>query len=314
MLVGASLCLALLISCHVASAANLRQLSHARDEPEDSPFGPLICKWGDVEVRQRKGDERVANSSGVSRSRRQIVTSLSGVQSEVRCLIQENCADSEKSAKCGCPCVYDDRQPLYGHYMLTMANELSSICSAKIDAQVLVVGVGGGEIIHHLLHKCPTMHITGVDNNADMLQAAKEGFGLGKTRQMFPGHLRLVQRDALSMLLESQFSSYHAVLVDCFTPTGEVPESCRNEQFAKEVGRVLKPGGYLLQNIWEKSTQPQASWGTPFSQDAVSVAFEQTKAAYDKVFQGKYQLLKVPMPAGLDVVQVIKMQKTSDQW
>merc|ERR1719428_496665 len=108
---------------------------------------------------------------------------------------------------------------------------------------------------------------------------ARAYFGLGESETKFEGRICVEQADASSAVRERVANSgerYDAVLVDCFSGGGEVPESCRSRELAKTVKQILKPGGEMLQNIWHYSRMRQQ----------VSAEFEATKAIYTEVFHG----------------------------
>jgi hypothetical protein len=65
------------------------------------------------------------------------------------------------------------------------------------------------------------------------------------------------------------------------------------------VKHILKPGGMMLQNIWNYSPMRKQ----------VRQQFEQTKTTYGKVYDGAFEDVHVPMPPDLQWVEVLKSTK-----
>jgi spermidine synthase len=164
-----------------------------------------------------------------------------------------------------------------------------------------MIGLGGGELPQYLLHHCPNMQIDAVELNGDVISLARTYFGLGESETSFPGRLSIQQADALTAVREraSGKKSYDAVLVDCFSGGGEVPETCRSRSLAEKVKAILKPRGVLLQNIWHYSRMRQV----------VAQEFKDTKAIYSDVFEGLVDDLLVPMPPEIRWVDILKATK-----
>jgi len=271
-------------------------------------LGRLLCTQNDVSVLS----SFTADGSRVTRKLR--FGDECATESTVTC---KNPAEWRCDGQCGgCPCDYDASAGLSAHYMQTMFEQLGPWCSAASATSVLMIGLGGGELPQHLLHHCPRMHIEAVELNRDVIAMARTYFGLGEAETRFAGRLSIEQDDALTAVKQrsltgdgssaaggqpaaSGSSKYDAVLVDCFSGGGEVPESCRSRSFAETVKAILKPGGVMLQNIWHYSKMRQQ----------VPAEFNATKATYGDVFEGGVDDLLVPMPAKIRWVDVLKATK-----
>jgi len=81
-------------------------------------------------------------------------------------------------------------------------------------------------------------------------------------------------------------AKYDAVIVDCFTGNGAVPDHCRNQEFLGDVSLLLERNGKLLQNIWHYSPKS----------DEVKSQFQETLESYRRLFGATTQVLNVPMP------------------
>jgi len=212
------------------------------------------------------------------------------------------CKNPEPCRKCGkCPCDIDAGAGLSVNYMQVMYEQLGPWC-LKADSKVLMLGLGGGELVQYLLNQCPGMHIDAVELNGDVISMARTYFGVKESESTFKGRLDIEQADALVAVGERAdvaSESYDAVLVDCFSGGGEVPESCRSQELAQKVKDILKTGGALLQNIWHYSPKSER----------VHQDFLDTKSIYSNVFDGALDDLPVPMPASVRWVDILKATK-----
>lgn len=255
-------------------------------------MGSPVCKRNNVSVL-----ERVRYDGKRERSLQ--FGDECATESEVICKSNgacgSHCVDS-------CPCDVDTSVGLNA-YMQTMFEQLGPRCSGE-DARVLMIGLGGGELTQYLLHHCPGMHVDAVELNGDVISLARAYFGLGESERKFKGRLTIEQADALTAVGERALAGegYDAVLVDCFSGGGEVPESCRSRTFAEKVKAILNPAGVLLQNIWHYSKMRQQ----------VSGEFAETKTIYRKVFDGALDDVPVPMPPKIRWVDILKATQKSE--
>jgi len=225
-----------------------------------------------------------------------------GTESQVRCKVDPTCNMNSRLDDCGCPCEYQAGQPLNAAYMRTIESILHPKLESNLERDLLMIGLGGGEMVQSFLFASTSASITAVELSPDVIEVAKHAFGLARTQEKFPGRLKLLNQDSMIALSSMTEDSYDAVVVDCFKGKGEVPESCRSEAFAKEVLRVLKPGGTFLQNMWSFSWESQA----------VYKDFDASLALYKRVFPAGVQVNKVPMPAMIDFVRILQTEKPLD--
>ena len=90
---------------------------------------------------------------------------------------------------------------------------------------ILVLGVGGGTVIHMLSKLFPDVHITGVDIDAKMIEIGKKYFGLSQIR-----NLKLIAADAKSF----KTTQYDFVIVDLFIGR-HIPDFVSSEFFLKRL-------------------------------------------------------------------------------
>lgn len=257
-------------------------------------MGSVVCKRNDVSVLERTTED------GMSERSIQFGDECA-TESTILCKNKKPCTASCTDA---CSCDIDTSAGLSEPYMQTMFEQLGTRCS-EADSHVLMLGLGGGELSQYLLHHCPGMRVDAVELNGDVISMARAYFGLRESERKFEGRLAIEQADALSAVGERALAGgegYDAVLIDCFSGGGEVPESCRSRDLAKKVQHVLKPAGVLLQNIWHYSKM----------REQVQSEFAETKRIYGEVFDGALEDVAVPMPPNIRWVDILKATKKDE--
>lgn len=114
----------------------------------------------------------------------------------------------------------------------------------------LFVGLGTGVSATVLRRLCRQArpHIDVIEFDANMAEAAQLYFGYSKA----PGEQIVIADagEAISRIAES--ASYSGIIVDCMDGHADVPAGCRGDAFARQLSRLLKPGGFVLQWLYEK--------------------------------------------------------------
>lgn len=111
---------------------------------------------------------------------------------------------------------------------------------------ILVLGVGGGTVIHLLAERFSQAHITGVDIDPQMIEIGKKYFGLSRIP-----NLRLVVADAKTY----KPKMYDLVIIDLFVGR-HIPEFVRDENYLKRFGESIIIINYLREGeYWEKSVE-----------------------------------------------------------
>jgi len=149
-----------------------------------------------------------------------------------------------------CPCQLDLSQKPYGNYQRRMMQLITPRCrsSGKEPFRVLLVGLGGGALVQHILGNCPqgTM-VEAAEYDPRMIEIATRYFGLNPS----PGAFKVEKGDggAIVAARATEGQTYDMVLVDAFAGGSHVPESCRNEAFVSNLRRILRKGGSVLHNM-----------------------------------------------------------------
>ena len=115
--------------------------------------------------------------------------------------------------------------------------------------EVLIVGLGGGGMVHFLKHHDPKLKIDAVEIDPAVVKIAAEYFGVRSG-----GHLNVVTADAFRFLDETK-KRYDVIYMDAFLkpapdtdPTG-VPLRMKTIEFYKQVQGKLKPDGLVVFNV-----------------------------------------------------------------
>jgi spermidine synthase len=134
---------------------------------------------------------------------------------------------------------------------------------------VLIVGLGGGGMIHFLRRTDPKVRIDAVEIDPLVVRLANKYFGV-RTE----GTVRIETADGLKFIAETN-KKYDAIYMDAFlkpsadTDDTGAPLSLRTRQFYEQLQTKLKPGGVVAFNL-----NPHA--GLQDDIRAISEAFPQT--------------------------------------
>lgn len=118
------------------------------------------------------------------------------------------------------------------------------------QSRSLIVGLGGGAMVHFLRHYDPQQSIDAVEIDPEIVAAAEKWFGVKADRQT-----RLITQDAF-VFLTRPAAKYDVIYMDAFLkPAGDtdstgVPLRMKTAAFLKkDVITHLKPGGVVVFNI-----------------------------------------------------------------
>lgn len=109
--------------------------------------------------------------------------------------------------------------------------------------RVLLLGVGGGAVIHLLRHWCPAVAITGVELNPVHLQLARRFFGLRGRK------LALVTADARDFVADYRGESFDLVIEDLFGGEGLPDRSfAADTHWCRALSQLVSEDGALVIN------------------------------------------------------------------
>ena len=109
--------------------------------------------------------------------------------------------------------------------------------------KILVLGVGGGAIIHFFQHYHPGAEITGVDYDAELIALAHEYLGL----PLPGGHFSLVIEDARTFIANST-TEFDLIVVDIFEGS-QSPNWMLQPAFLQALKKRLTPSAAIAFNL-----------------------------------------------------------------
>ncbi|WP_457572778.1 spermine/spermidine synthase domain-containing protein [Desulfolithobacter sp.] len=116
-------------------------------------------------------------------------------------------------------------------------------------SRFLVLGLGGGAIVHYLLHRYPGCRITAVERSGQVIDLARSWFLLPENPS-----LTIVHADAAAHITRDN-TLYNMIFVDIFEPDHMSP-LLYDPDFYSRVRARLASGGVMAVNLWngEKKT------------------------------------------------------------
>jgi spermidine synthase len=116
---------------------------------------------------------------------------------------------------------------------------------------VLIIGLGGGGMVHFLRRSDPAVQIDAVEIDPLIVRLADEYFGVRSGE-----NVRVITADGLKFIAEPpETKAYDVIYMDAFLkPSAEtdatgVPLALRTRQFYEQLQKKLKPGGVVAFNI-----------------------------------------------------------------
>ena len=131
----------------------------------------------------------------------------------------------------------------YTRYMFT------SYLFRPLQEKVLIVGLGGGSMIHFLKHYDPTVKIDVVEIDPAVVKIAEKYFGIRSE-----GNVNIITRDALEYLKTTD-ARYDVIYMDAFlkpsadTDKSGVPLRLKTIQFYKDIQKKLTTDGLVAFNV-----------------------------------------------------------------
>jgi spermidine synthase len=113
--------------------------------------------------------------------------------------------------------------------------------------RALVVGLGGGTLPMFLRHHYRDAVIDAVDIDPDVVHVAREYFGFRDDNRM-----RAIVADGRAFIEQSR-QPYDLIFLDAFG-SDTVPPSLTTQEFLRAVLRMVRPGGVVVGNIWDRGS------------------------------------------------------------
>lgn len=140
----------------------------------------------------------------------------------------------------------DDPDLLDFEYMQQMAAVVDLLAEARPDPAVLHLGGGGCALARTLAHRHPGARQLAVELDAELARLVRTWFALPRAPR-----LRLRTGEARTELSRLPAASFDVVVRDVFAGD-RTPDHLTTVEVARDVARVLRPGGVLLANCADR--------------------------------------------------------------
>lgn len=144
----------------------------------------------------------------------------------------------------------------YQEKMIDQLLTLAATRNSNQDFRVLMLGMGGGTMAHHLFHSLPNLQMTVVELRQIVIDAAYRFFQLPNEPE-----IDVIEDNALTFMAENQHK-YDAILIDIFDADGLSCELSRAE-FQDDLWQSLNPAGLLIFNLWNEESATGDGKPTP---------------------------------------------------
>lgn len=115
--------------------------------------------------------------------------------------------------------------------------------------RVLIVGLGGGSMVHFLKHYDPDLKVDAVEIDPTVVAIADRYFGVRSG-----GNVNVITADAFQFLADTE-NTYDVIYMDAFlkpsrgTDSTGAPLHLRTLRFYQDVQKKVKPGGMVVFNL-----------------------------------------------------------------
>lgn len=115
--------------------------------------------------------------------------------------------------------------------------------------RVIILGLGGGGLIHALRHYDTGIKVTAVELRSQVIDIAKRFFQLPIGKK-----LTLIHQDAAEFLAQADHKKADVIFADIYGADG-VDESQLSEGFIKNAAAMIKSDGFFVLNCWKEHSQ-----------------------------------------------------------
>ena len=182
----------------------------------------------------------------------------------------------------------DVRRPLHLLGVYTQAMVLSMLWTPSAD-RIYHIGFGGGRIPMVLHHYFPGLIVESAEIDGEVVKLARRWFGIEADDRM-----RVLVGEGRSYLSGQPGNvTYDAILVDCYTGSGQHPYSLSTAEFYRLCRDHLRPRGVVATNLAQTDPLFDEKWQTfagcfdhvwRYSADSVDVFFgSDTDVASDEL-------------------------------
>ncbi|MGK0408865.1 MAG: spermidine synthase [Shewanella psychromarinicola] len=114
---------------------------------------------------------------------------------------------------------------------------------------VIILGLGGGALVHSLRHFDAAIKITAVELRQQVIEVAKRFFQLPLSKK-----LTVVHQDAYVFLAQADHKKVDVIFADIYSDKG-VDKQQLTSQFIEQTKSLLKTDGFLVLNCWKEHSR-----------------------------------------------------------
>ncbi|GGP67111.1 spermidine synthase [Shewanella algicola] len=141
----------------------------------------------------------------------------------------------------------DKAQPYIPQH--TYVQAMLSVLLFTQPKSVIILGLGGGALVHSLRHVDAAIKITAVELRERVIEVAKRFFQLPLSKK-----LTLLNQDANVFLADGEHKKVDVIFADIYSNKG-VDKQQLTDLFIKQSKQLLKADGFLVLNCWKEHSR-----------------------------------------------------------
>lgn len=141
----------------------------------------------------------------------------------------------------------DKTQPYIPQH--TYVQAMLSVLLFTQPKSVIILGLGGGALVHSLRHVDAAIKITAVELRERVIEVAKRFFQLPLSKK-----LTLLNQDANVFLADGEHKKVDVIFADIYSNKG-VDKQQLTDLFIKQSKQLLKADGFLVLNCWKEHSR-----------------------------------------------------------
>ena len=146
----------------------------------------------------------------------------------------------------------------YQQVIVNLLSDLDAIQPKGKPYRILMLGLGGGSMAHHLFHLLSDMQMTIVELRQLVIDCAYRFFHLPDDPA-----IETTQADAIEYCqtladdcLQQDCHQYDCIIIDLFNGRG-IPPELADHDFHESLSQCVRRGGHLIFNLWNQYSPQQ---------------------------------------------------------
>ncbi|GGB54532.1 fused MFS/spermidine synthase [Shewanella inventionis] len=151
----------------------------------------------------------------------------------------------------------DKSQPFVPQH--TYVQAMLSVLLFTQPKSVIILGLGGGALVHSLRHVDAAIKITAVELRQRVIEVAKKFFQLPLSKK-----LTLINQDANLFLAQAEHKKVDVIFADIYSNKG-VDKQQLTDLFINQSKQLIKADGFLVLNCWKEHSRDRHLRDTLYS-------------------------------------------------